>query len=438
MIYFISWIIFTCILLTYIYLYKHVVRKNGRILFSKKKVRDTRLNVSLILMLSFYLYSISVPISRLFFSKPDEANDLFFLTSYILAYLGLFLSLFFFMGFSEEKVDINAKVIDVNNKRLFCLSFFIFLVYITFVKVETNFSLDIFFRPYSTEGVEEAGAGTHLLPIFLISALLYINLLSLKANNIWRLNKIFIRFITFLFVMYYLIRGGRNLILILFLPIILMVFRNKVVKTRYIFLTILVLYIFSMLMGAMRNFGIIYLNDFSIENYTFFDPLNQELGVGYSVLSKYNEMPNKGYYFGKTYTYNIISNLVPSFIGLEKSPGPAIDFSMRYFEVSNVNDLKEGLGFSPVLEALMNFSIFGVFFVFYIIGSGISFYQQWINKLGYFKSLGAYLFLAPMVINFNRIDLATVVKMYLVLVFFFFILDFINRKSYDVHQTKTL
>ena len=436
MIYLISWIVFTYILILYIYIYKHVIRKNGSFLFSKKKVRETRLNVSLILMLSFYLYSISVPISRLFFSKPDESNDIFFLISYTLAYLGLFFSLLFFMGFNDEVVDKNSKIVEVRNNRLFYFSILIFLVYITFIKVETNFSLDIFFRPYSTEGIEDSGGLTHLLPIFLISALLYLNLLVLKANNIWRLNKLFIRLITFLFVTYYLIRGGRNLILILFLPIILMVFRDKIVKTRYIFLTICILYVFSMLMGAMRNFGIIYLNDFSIENYTFFDPLNQELGVGYSVISKYNEMPNSGYYFGKTYTYNIISNLVPSFVGLEKSPGPAIDFSMRYFEVSNVKDLKEGLGFSPVLEALMNFSVFGVFFMFFIIGSGISLFQQWIAKFSYFKALGAYLFLAPMVINFNRIDLATVVKMYLVLVFFFFILDLLNRKSYNVYQVK--
>ena len=362
MIYLVSWIIFTLILITYTYLNKHVVRKKGKFFFSIVKVRDTRLNVSLIVMLSFYLYAIAVPISRLFFSNPDEVNDMFFLKSYMLAYLGLLGSFVRVMGHKEEKVDLKANVVNVNNLKLFLLSFFVGVVYILFIKVETNFSLDIFFRPYNTVGVEEVGGATHLLPIFLVSALLYLNLISIKATNIRRLNILFIRVITFLFVMYYLIRGGRNLLLILLLPIILMVLRDRIVKTKNIFLAVLALYFSMMLIGAMRNVGIMYLNNFSIKNYKFFDPLNQELGVGYSVLSKYNEVPNRDYYLGRTYTYNVIANLVPSFVGLERSPGPAIEFSMEYFNVSNSSELKEGLGFSPVLEALMNFSVYGVFF----------------------------------------------------------------------------
>jgi hypothetical protein len=117
-------------------------------------------------------------------------------------------------------------------------------------------------------------------------------------------------------------------------------------------------------------------------------------------------------------------NLVPKALWGNRPPGPAIEFSMSYFKINKENDLEFGLGYSPLVECITNFSNYGVPFFFLLFSLFFHYicYQFKNTNNPFYESL--YFVLSPIIINYNRIDFATTFKMFIVLAVSFFLIHF--------------
>jgi hypothetical protein len=117
--------------------------------------------------------------------------------------------------------------------------------------------------------------------------------------------------------------------------------------------------------------------------------------------------------------------MVPRAWWPNRPDNPAIAFSRLYF---NTNELTEGLGFSPVLEAYLNFGEFGIIVVFalFTVAITILFDQKKLSLRGILLAA----FALPIMINWNRIDTSTAFKMYSGYIFMAYLLPaiFIRKR----------
>jgi hypothetical protein len=139
------------------------------------------------------------------------------------------------------------------------------------------------------------------------------------------------------------------------------------------------------------------------------DPLNGELGTSYSVvgraLQKGGEVEKL---WGRTYFVDPFFNMAPRSWWPNRPDNIAVEFSKSYF---NTNELTEGLGFSPILEAYVNFGEIGIIGVFAVIFLIISRFDN-SHKLGHIGHIMIMSFAMPIIVNWNRIDMSTTLKMY--------------------------
>ena len=92
-----------------------------------------------------------------------------------------------------------------------------------------------------------------------------------------------------------------------------------------------------------------------------------------------------------------------------------ITISGQYSNILSSSDKIVGIGFSPYVEAFINFGYFGpIFFVF--IGTLLSYIN---NKHNYNIKKSNFLkyrlfFIFPLILNFNRIDFSVLFKFYFI------------------------
>jgi hypothetical protein len=162
-------------------------------------------------------------------------------------------------------------------------------------------------------------------------------------------------FLAGLFSMFFLLRGHRNIASMMIIPIISVYFYSKSIKIKNLLLSCLCIYFIIYTVGVIRQLGFAEVAGVSFQT-SMFDPLNQEFGTNYKVFTCWKEMgQDNSLLLGKSYTIDVLYNMVPKTFWPDRPPGAAIRFSMAYFGKS-LGELREGLGFSPIAEALMNFS----------------------------------------------------------------------------------
>jgi hypothetical protein len=209
------------------------------------------------------------------------------------------------------------------------------------------------------------------------------------------------------------VRGHRNLLGMLVLPLLTLHMFAKELPLRRLLMALAGGYVFLYGVGIVRNFGVAKAANAvaQVDVSRAFDPLSGEFGTSYNVFRVWQRLPvRRTPQLGATYTRDVVLNLVPRQLWPDRPATPAVSLSMEFYRTRN---LRLGLGYAPVVEAIANFGVLGVFPVFACFAAFVRWAERRAQS-GAMVPLLAYGFLTPAMVNFNRIDMATNVKMFLV------------------------
>jgi oligosaccharide repeat unit polymerase len=373
---------------------------------------------------STFLYIVALPLSRFIFNSGSTNNDLPFLIQSGIQYISISLGALFFYSIKKNIPNntISAKKPIRNINAINFLIVCIFFLVMFFKFKALNFDFINLFAQYGLESQlrdgESLSTFDNVQDMLLIGSLIYGYIITSKKYNIFL-------FLAFVFIVFILLRGSRNFALILLLPILSIYYKEVKFSKFKVIIFLLLIITGGYFIGIVRNLGFNKMTDLQIESKAF-DPLNQEFGTGFNVYSKYNEISKDQLSCKYGYTYIVMPfvNLVPKALWGNRPPGPAIEFSMSYFKINKENDLEFGLGYSPLVECITNFSNYGVPFFFFLFSLFFHYicYQFKNTNNPFYESL--YFVLSPIIINYNRIDFATTFKMFIVLAVSFFLIHF--------------
>tara|TARA_B100001059_G_scaffold235416_1_gene280959 strand:+ start:38117 stop:39379 length:1263 start_codon:yes stop_codon:yes gene_type:complete len=391
---FLSFIHLGLILISFLFFYR----------YPSKKIK---LSLSLIFLIAFTLYSIPVEFSKIIYNDPWTTFDHYFISLNILAILGFILG-----NFSvKNKIQYHNFNVSTGNSNIIILfSLFIFFIFLDRQLYYLDYNLLNIFKAYLIESDkfenEKSTLDVILLSITSATALFYYIIIR-KFNN----KKLFVIYLfpIILIAFFLLVRGGRNPFIIFTLPLIVSEFINRKISVKYIFIGILILFPLTHFIAVVRGYGFEKILEYSTFNANY-NPVDSEFGAPYRVLKIYFEgVINYPLQFGKTYFFDPIINLMPREIFPSRPLTIATRFSIDYFMNS-----KEmfGLGFSPILEVILNFTFLGILPFFCIVRYLLIRLDNMTldTKFKYF----GYLLLFPIIINFQRIDFAVCVKLYLI------------------------
>ena len=387
----------------------------------KRKVNDRfryELSPRLILVISYCIYSSAMPISRLFFASAETSYDEEYMMAQLLGALGILIGLIIRGRRPKVARDKSSK----ESARVFQPVPAIILmtltmgivIFIALKALEWNFAA-IFF-PYGYElsllrGDERPtvfGAIAYLFPISSV-VLSFIGARNIKSKNQIMTTLLFAG----LFSIFYLLRGSRNSAGMMIISLIGVYFYSKPINIKKLLLFCLLTYFVIYGVGVVRSFGFSRLNDVAFQ-LEMFDPLKQEFGTNYSVFTKWKETGrDDGLLLGKSYTSDVLINMVPMRFWPDRPPTAATQFSMGYFGKVYKGELTLGLGFSPVVESLMNFGYMGIIPVFALFCCLVTFLESWFMRKGAW-GIVCYAFMIPTMINWNRIDMAILLKIFII------------------------
>lgn len=405
------------------------------ILFSSQVENDgnigLKFNAPLVFIVIFYLHSIALPISRVFFNSYPELADFDFMYVNVLCWIGILLSSILF---SNEYLKTTGKVYIIHLNTFSVFKVKLFLVITAFWNFYSIFkNLDFnpanllqqygFEMQFSTGEVSIFDSVRELL-FFSAVGLSYI--IGNEEDN--KPLKKMATILCFSYFVLILLRGSRNAATMMLFPVIVYYFKTKLVSIRNVVIVTFVLFLGGYLIGVIRNYGFSEVTGIQYSN-NMFDPLAQEFGTSFSVFSKWLSMQSKiQYQFGRTYIIDPLTNFIPTAVWPNRPPSSAINFSMLYFDVVNKINLVEGLGYSPIVEALSNFGYFGlipVFFIFWIIIRKIS---NYFDKKATVLSNVLYGFFCVFSLNFTRIDFSTSFKMFFLFLLCAGLMNYIIKK----------
>lgn len=404
---FLSFVHLSLILISFLFFYKYPAKR-------------IKISLSLIFLIAFTLYSIPVEFSKIIYNNPWTSFDHYFISLNILAILG------FILGNFSTRIKIqeyNFNISFNNSNIIIIFSLFIFFVFFERQLYYLDYNVLNIFKAYLIESDkfenEKSTLDVILLSITSSTALFYYIIIR-KINN----KKLFVIYLfpIVIIAFFLIVRGGRNPFLIFTLPLIISEIINKKISLKYILIAILILFPLTHFIAVVRGYGFEKILEYSSFNANY-NPVDSEFGAPYRVLKIYYEgVINYPLQYGKTYIFDPIINLFPREIFPSRPLTIATRFSIDYFMNS-----KEmfGLGFSPILEIILNFTFIAIlpfFCLFRYILKKLD-NMSLDTKFKYF----AYLLLFPIIINFQRIDFAVCVKLYLIELFWILGLIYLSR-----------
>lgn len=357
-------------------------------------------------------YSVAIPLSRVIFGTNSTGKDIPFLTVNGLAILGMVCGLWA-GGFLRAQPCSGPTL----KPRTGPLSGFLPIgvaILVAVVKFqELGWSVSGLLAPYGAEAgaIESSGLlkPLHVIASHLLIAVLVYRFALARLTN-QRISAIVA--IASVTCAFFLLRGSRNSFLMLLLPMLVIGLKDRI-RPRQILVAAFAGYCFFSAVASARNVGyedLQSVREVLVSNSEIFDPANGEFGTQFSVYDKWTLAGASGdLEFGKTYTIDLIANLVPNALWPSRPPTPAQRFSQNYF---STDILTEGLGYSPIVEGLQNFGIPGVPVAAMAVGFCLVGLERKLRKW-HPASLAAFGFLFPFALNWNRIDFATNAKMYL-------------------------
>lgn len=376
-------------------------------------------------------YSLSLPISRIIFNTEKVPGvDENFLVMSMTALIGFCLG-YLIMSLLKRQKKIYRK--QNNNLPKFVKRINIFLIGCSiifyYIFTETYYGG---ISDYLTGGHNLAPSNFDLSygllafwgPVCL-SVALVLGYASLSKEKV--IMKIFYGSLLIIYIVATLSIGNRNELLWTLLPLLTIYhYKKKEVKTSKIILIYITMIFVANIIGIARewfrnlswNSRYIYVNDL--------DLLLGEFGTSYNVFKTY--LTHYSSYFdslglGLSYLNSFFS-LIPKSIWPSRPIEPSIVFIHEYHSYA-VGHL--GFGFSPIVEAIWNFGIYGPFFVFLFLGVILRIIYVYVINSKNAINLICLAFLPPFYFNFMRIDFATSLKLLLMRIFVIYVIVIIYK-----------
>lgn len=386
------------------------IRKNNRFLYE--------LSPRLILVISYFMYSVAMPISRLFFASTEMSYDAEYMIVQILGALGILIGLSFQkynVSFTSNRSSKQASRIFLPLPAIIIMSAAVGVVIIGTIK-DLGWSLSAVLKPYGYEvmvntGTQEQTLFGQILWVFAISSTV---LAFIGANNT-KNNRLILLTLLYggLFGMLFMLRGSRMMSGMMIITLICAYLFSKSIKIKYLLLSCVCIYLVVYIVGAVRNVGFARLADVPIE-IQMFDPLTQEFGANYIVFEKWKEMEqNSSLLLGKSYTIDVLYHMVPRYFWPDRPHGLSVQFALDYFGLSDVSQIVRVFGFSPIVEALVNFGRLGIVPVFALFSFLVALLESWLKRQGAWGT-ACYAFMIFVMINWNRMDMAMLLKILIV------------------------
>jgi hypothetical protein len=384
------------------------------------------LTPELALPLSFFAYTSAMPISRIFWQTPPKDLDIEFLQIHTLAALCLGAGIAagkIFGGSWFSRIRASRPATRSTMRPTTCaflaVGALVAIVFIIYRSVGYSFTNMLQKYTFETTVAQEQTTADTLAYPAAIACLLHCYLgacLGLVQRP--RLRRL-VMVVAFVAAGFLLLRGFRNLVTMMLLPIAVMTFYKRPLPiARTLIVAFASLTLFSAV-AVTRNwtFGA---EDRAPVTLETMDPDRGELGTSYNVFSIFRSFgEDKDLQYGKTYTVAFATNLVPIALWPDRPKSTAFNFSSRYFQT---DQLTVGLGYSPVVEALTNFSVIGIVPIFVGFGMFITVLARYLLTKGRWGLL-SYSMMIPMLINWNRIDACTAGKIFFVYLGLFVVID---------------
>ncbi len=381
-----------------------------------------KINLQFVFLFAFTLYSIPIEFSKIFYNSNWTQFDLYFLILNIIALLG-----FTNIYRNNKYVNYKPKNFHYNNKLfiiIFSLLVFSFFMFRSMYYLD--FSFANIFKAYLIEGdkFDEEKSTLDVIILFITCSTSFFYNALIDSMNFKKITSIIYKLPIIIIFLFLLLRGGRNPVLFFILPILIFYYLNYKIHLKYVLILIIFLFPFTHFIAVVRNFGIEKISSYSDWNANY-DPLYAEFGTPYRVLEFYYKSNNHRFYFGKSIFFDPIINLVP----IELWPNRPLTIATQFTLDNTKTDSKAwGLGFSPILEALMNFGIIGIFLWFFILRNTFIRIDNLTKSTNYL--LFSYILIFPILINLQRIDFAVCIKIYLIELCWIFILLFISKLKF--------
>lgn len=387
-----------------------------------------------ILVASYVLYSVSLPVSRIFFGSAGNLADASLLKLHLFGHLGFALGtvgsvLIAGKGGGDDRLALGLAIRQRYGGRSLRLGIYVILLplmagrYFWLLLQELGFNFYNILQPYGFEALEGA-AQSNLADVFVYFGLYSLIVLGVAWNTLVRPLPVLLKAMTYaiaaMLAVFWLLRGSRNMTFLLMMPFVTVLLYKKQIRIVSA-VAVGVFLIFALyLLGSIRGLG---LRNVSSSELAYvirtMDPLNGELGTSYSVVGRALQ---KGGEFdklwGRSYVVDPLFNMAPRSWWPNRPDNIAVEFSKAYF---NTNELTEGLGFSPILEAYVNFGEIGIIGAFAVIFLVVIQFEK-MHKIGNIGHIMIMSFAMPIIVNWNRIDMSTTLKMYSGFVFMALIL----------------
>ena len=372
----------------------------------------------LILVISYYMYSSAMPISRLLFDSTPTIYDTEYMIACTLGALGILIGFLCFQKYnartagnkdSEQGSQIFRPMVSI-----IIMSAAVGIVLFGGMRA-LGWDLSALLSPRGYESSLQAGTQEQtlfgqILWVLAVSSTVAVFIGVYKTRE----NKLIILTLLAagLFSIFYLLRGERLFVGMMILPLTCVYFFSRSVNIEKMLLVCLCGFALLYIVGLARNVGFALLADMTAE-IQMFDPLTQEFGAPYRVFTIWKEVGDNPLLLGKGYTIDVISNIMPKFFWPSRPDTAAVLLSMDYYGVSNVSELSSAWGFSPLVEALINFGRLGIVPVFALSSFLIALLESWFKRQGAW-GVSCYAFMIPIVINWNRMDMAITLKMFVI------------------------
>lgn len=379
--------------------------------------RIWRLKPSLLFIVAFGLYSSAMPVSRLLGLSLVSENDFQFMLAHLLAAGGIVLGSYFGLRRSTPPLEMQIQALSEVKRTLAVLTVAAGLVLIWRTLYFVGFNPANLLERYRFEqDFFESGALVwDKLLVHIVASVCTFGLIfwDQRRDRLYR----FVTFSTLgVVAVILLLRGNRNPFILLALPAIGVLLRHRRLALGWGLVVVFAVYCAFQTIAIVRNVGVRNRAEADVQ-VAYYDPLRSELGTSYNVWMAARTTP----FFdqrrwGATFFVNSLVNLVPASIWPNRPPTAAAELSFYYYEKSG--DEVFGLGYSPVLEAYVNFGIVGILPWFGLLILALVQLEKFLEEKGGW-GICCWAALLPIAVNAQRIDAAVAAKLYLIFVALF-------------------
>lgn len=291
----------------------------------------------------------------------------------------------------------------------------LFLTFLYIVLIFGGVS-NYFRQQYGLYNADNMGSFTAILPYSAVGYILVMNNRSIVNSS--RLLNLLTRIVSVLLILMYMLGGNRNLGAMMGIAFVFSIFyEKKILLSKYV-PAFVVLIVMMGVIAVGREYGMLNFltgnssvtkND--LTRYIFSVKMGE-----FGTMRRFQEYYVPGVYqpnvtAGFSYVISPIINLIPTIVWPTRPNTIASEYTAAYWESRNEISAI-GLGFSPIVEAKINFGYMWPIMFFVI---GVFIFSSFFKARPYIKRYVLFGSCSAVVLNFFRIDFAITVKFFLLI-----------------------